>query len=268
MDICPDPLPDLALLLPREAFFEILWMLRRSLPPPLSDDPAELERRDRSAMAGVASLLPVTVAEGRLAAQFASADAWARDCQRLAAERRLEPGVASKCLAQSVSLMRELRAALRELRQLQKERRKREADAEAANRAEWEERSAVGMMRGALGEAEALEPVDAAADCETESHAAISETVERRRDVGGPGSGGAGEGVDGRHEAGHDLGWGCRPRFGRCCQSGRAAGNVRDGPIAGHRKLGGLNSWGAYASCIAPTLFVKNSGAVPSGTAA
>ena len=48
MDICTDPLPCLAQLLPREAFLEILWMLRRTLPPPLSDDPAELERRDRA----------------------------------------------------------------------------------------------------------------------------------------------------------------------------------------------------------------------------
>ena len=76
MDTCPDPLPDFAQQLPREAFFEILWMLRRTLPPPLSDDPVEVERRDRAAMATVTSLLPVTVAEGRLAAQFACTDAW------------------------------------------------------------------------------------------------------------------------------------------------------------------------------------------------
>ena len=200
MDICPDPLPDLALLLPREAFFEILWMLRGSLPPPLSDDPAELKRRDRAAMATVASLLPVTVAEGRLAAQFASADAWARDCQVLAAERRADTGWARKCMAQSVSLMRESRAALRELRQMQKERRRRETDAAAASRAEWEEHSAVGMMRGALEEAGASEPVADVSDCETESHVEISETVERRRDDG-EGSGEAGEDVDGRHKA-------------------------------------------------------------------
>ena len=214
MDLCPDPQPDLAQLLPREAFYEILWMLRRQLPAPLSDDPAELERRDRSAMATVASLLPVTVAEGRLAAQFASADAWARDCQRQAAERRLEPGVAQQCLAQSVSLMRESRAALRELRQMQKERRGRDADGAAANRAEWEQHSAVGMMRGALEEAG--EPVEAASDCETESHVGISETAERRWDDGVVrGSGGGGEDVDGRHKAGH------LPAKGQC-QRGEA----------------------------------------------
>ena len=165
MDILPDapfavPTPDLSQLLPRAAFYEILWMLRSSLPPPLTDEPAELERRDQAAMAAVASLLPVTVAEGRLAAQFASADAWARDCQGMAAERRLEPGLASRWLAQAVSLLREAKSALRELRQLQNARRKR--DAEAENRAEWEECRAIGMMRGALGE--------------TESQGGISET--------------------------------------------------------------------------------------------
>ena len=204
MDTCPDPLPDLSRLLPREAFHEILWMLRRSLPPPLSDDPAVLARRDRAALATVASLLPVTVAEGRLAAQFASSDAWARDCQALAAERRADTGWARKCLAQSASLMRESRAALRELRQMQRERRKREADSEAAGRAEWEEHSAAGMMRGALDDAGELEPVGASSDSETESRKEISETEERRRETHGSGNSAAGEGVEGRHKAGHD----------------------------------------------------------------
>ena len=161
--------PDLAQLLPRTAFYEILWMLRSSLPPPLTDDPVDLERRDQAAMAAVASLLPVTVAEGRLAAQFASADAWARDCQALAAERRADTGQMRRWLAQAVSLMRESRAALRELRQMQVARRKR--DAEAENRAEWEECRAVGMMRGALGE--------------TESQDGISETDLGREEAGG-----------------------------------------------------------------------------------
>ena len=155
MDICTEtqfPEPDLAQLLPRAAFYEIAWMLRRSLPRPVSDDPVELERRDQAAMAAVASLLPVTVAEGRLAAQFALADAWAREWQAMAAEQRLEPGLMRQWTAQAVSLMRESKSALRELRQMQTARRKRDADAEAANRAEWEERSAVGMMRGGLGE--------------------------------------------------------------------------------------------------------------------
>ncbi len=226
MDICTEtsfPQPDLAQLLPRAAFYEIAWMLRRSLPPPLTDNPVELERRDQAAMAAVASLLPVTVAEGRLAAQFASADAGARECLAMAAERRREPGLMRHWMAQAVSLMRESKSALRELRQMQKERRKREADAEAANRAEWEEHGAVGMMRGALDDAGELESVGAVADCETESHVKTSETVERRRDVGGSGCGEAGEGVGGRNSTRDDLG----------------GGSVRDsGGIAGMVGLG------------------------------
>ena len=122
MDICTEtsfPEPDLAQLLPRAAFYEIAWMLRQSLPQPLTDDPVELERRDQAAMA---------------------------------AERRLEPGLMRQWTAQAVSLMRESKSALRELRQLQAARRRRDADAEAANRAVWEERSVVGMMCAGLGE--------------------------------------------------------------------------------------------------------------------
>ena len=208
MDICTEtsfPQPDLAQLLPRAAFYEIAWMLRRSLPPPLTDDPAELERRDQAAMAAVASLLPVTVAEGRLAAQFASADAWAREWLAMAAERRQEPGLMRQWMAQAVSLMRESKSAPRELRQLQTARRKREADAEAANRAEWEEHSVVGMMRGALDDAGELEPVEVVPNSETESHVKTSETVERRLDVGGSGGRGGGEGMRSRCNAGNVL---------------------------------------------------------------
>ena len=151
MDVSPEPLSDLALLLPREAFYEILWMLRGVLPPPLTEDPTEEARRDRAAMAAVAELLPVTVPEGRLAAQFVMADSWARDCLRQAGERRRQTETARKCQAQAVSLMREAKSALRELRQLQTSRQKREASEAAMNRAEWAELSALGMMRTALG---------------------------------------------------------------------------------------------------------------------
>ncbi len=88
--------PTWGLLLPREAFQEIILILRGALPPPLSEDPAEEIRRDRAAMAGVAALKPVNAAEGRLAAQFVAADAWAMDCLRLAQVKRREPDLASQ----------------------------------------------------------------------------------------------------------------------------------------------------------------------------
>ncbi len=146
-----DPQPDWGRLLPREAFQEIILTLRSALPPPPSDDPADLARRDRAAMAAVAALLPANGAEGRLAAQFVAADAWAMDCLLLAGERRREFEVSRKCRAQAMSLMREAKSALRVLLRLQAERAKMEADETAAGRAAWVEHGAVRMMDEALG---------------------------------------------------------------------------------------------------------------------
>ena len=93
------PEPNWARLLPRDAFAEIILVLRGALPPPGLDDPDAMAwqdwaRRDRAAMAAVAALLPENAAEGRLAARFVVADAWSLDCLRLARERRHEPDIA------------------------------------------------------------------------------------------------------------------------------------------------------------------------------
>lgn len=142
--------PNWAQSLPREAFLEIVLTLRGALPRPVSDDPLDLARRDRAAMAAVGSLLPANAAEGRLAAQFVAADAWALDCLRLAEERRRDSEVSRRCKAQAMSLMRESKSALRVLLRLQAVRQKIEADAAAANRAEWVELAALGMMAEGL----------------------------------------------------------------------------------------------------------------------
>ncbi len=152
----PAPQPDWARLLPRDAFTEIILILRGALPPPGLDDPDEMTwqdwaRRDRAAMAAVAALLPENAAEGRLAARFVVADAWSLDCLRLARERRHEPDVARKCTAQALSLMRESNSALRLLLRLQAARRRIEKDAAASGRAAWVEHAAVGSMGEALG---------------------------------------------------------------------------------------------------------------------
>ena len=146
-----DPQPDWARLLPREAFQEIILILRGALPPPLSDEPADWVRRDRAAMAAVAALLPENAAEGRLAAQFVAADAWAMDCLRLAGERRREPDIARQCRAQAMSLMREGKSTLRLLLRMQAARRAIADDEAAASHAAWAEHSALGMMEEALG---------------------------------------------------------------------------------------------------------------------
>jgi hypothetical protein len=144
---------DWARSLPRDAFQEIILVLRGALPPPVTGDPGDEARRDRAAMAGVAALRPENAAEGRLAAQFVAADAWAMDCLRLAQEKRREPDIARKCRAQAMGMMREGKSALRMLLRLQAVRQKIEADEEAANRAAWAEHGAAGMMAEALAAA-------------------------------------------------------------------------------------------------------------------
>ncbi len=187
-----DPQPDWARLLPREAFHQIILTLRSALPPPLTDDPADEMRRDRAAMAAVASLLPENAAEGRLAAQFVAADAWAMDCLRLAGERRREPEIARKCRAQALSMMREAKSAWRLLLKAQAERRAIEADEAAANRAAWIEHGVTAMMSEGLTDGPAAAP-EARRD-----HPAPSGTAPARAPARAP------EGEDGRHMASQD----------------------------------------------------------------
>ena len=152
-DLPAPPQPDWIYALPREALSAVILILRATLPPPLLDTPAEWALRDRVAMAAVASLQPVTAAEGRLAAQFVAADAHASECLRLATERARQWEVSRKCRAQAMSMMRESRAALRMLLRLQAERRALAKDAAAAGTAEWVDPAAVNGMAEALVEA-------------------------------------------------------------------------------------------------------------------
>ncbi len=176
-----DPRPDLARLLPREAFLEIIVVLRESLPAPGSGGAAARARRDRAALAAVASLLPETAAEGRVAAQFVVADAWALDCLRLARERRLEFNVTQKCRAQAASLMREAKSALRRLERMQAKRERTEGDETASVRAAWAEHSAVGMMQAGLEAQEDAAEEVAAADEATVGERKAAAAAEMRK---------------------------------------------------------------------------------------
>ena len=149
-DVPASPQPDWTYSLPRDAFAEIILVLRGTLPPPAVDKPQAWARRDRAAMASVAALQPVTAAEGRLAAQFVAADAYGAECLRVAHVKRREPELARRCAAQAISMMRESKSALRMLLRLQAERRALAKDAAAATTAEWVEHAAVNMMAEAL----------------------------------------------------------------------------------------------------------------------
>jgi hypothetical protein len=47
----PQSHPDLSLQLHRDAYFQLIHTLRTSLPPPVTDTPEDLARRDNAAIA-------------------------------------------------------------------------------------------------------------------------------------------------------------------------------------------------------------------------
>jgi hypothetical protein len=142
--------PDWGRVLPRDAFYEIMRVLRRGLPRPETDDAASWARRDRAAMAGVASLQPANAAEARMAAQFVVADAYSLDCFRVAQESWQQPDVARRCAAQGLSMLRESKCAMRVLMRMQAARRLVAADDAEWGRAEWAEHAAASLMAEAL----------------------------------------------------------------------------------------------------------------------
>ena len=60
----------LASLLPADTYYQTVFTLNSLLPPPANDTPEDTARRDRAAMAHVASLRPADPEEANLAAQY------------------------------------------------------------------------------------------------------------------------------------------------------------------------------------------------------
>src|SRR5690242_7476701 len=99
--------PDLALQLPRDAYWQAIHTLHSFLPPPLSESPEDLARRDNAAIARVAAMLPVNAEEADLAARAVAHGDYGMDCLRLAgAFRSADPEKFLKCLAQAASMER------------------------------------------------------------------------------------------------------------------------------------------------------------------
>ena len=120
----PDHLHD---QLPADAYYHLIRTLCLTLPPPLSDSPDDLARRNHAAIARIAALAPANAAEADLAAQVVAASEQWKDCLRLARLPETTPKMALKCRAQAISMMREAQSALGLLLRLQEARRKREA---------------------------------------------------------------------------------------------------------------------------------------------
>ena len=122
------------------------------MPTPPPDYSAEdIDRRTRAAIAEVASILPSNAEEATLAAQYVGAKFYALDCLGLAGENRADTSCYLKCMAQAARTSREERGLRLLLQRLQAERRTREADSGATDRAAWTEYCAVGLMAEALG---------------------------------------------------------------------------------------------------------------------
>jgi hypothetical protein len=152
MDPNPEPL-DLTLQLPRDTYYQLIHTLRAALPPPVTDTPEDLVRRDNAAIAQVAALFPATADEAGLATTYVAANAQAMDSLRLARQYPDDPNFILKFTAQSANMMRQARATWSLLLRVQAERRKREADNAATDRAAWTEHCAIGLMAQALGRA-------------------------------------------------------------------------------------------------------------------
>jgi hypothetical protein len=152
MDLATEAEPSqLTYRLPRDAYWLLIHTLRTSLPPPpVTDTPDDVARRDNAAIAQVASLLPANAGEAVLGAQFVAAHAQAMDSLRQARDPGMDAGLVLKCSAQAASMMRQAQSALRLLQCLQAVRQKIEADNVAVDRAAWTEHCAAGLMAQAL----------------------------------------------------------------------------------------------------------------------
>jgi hypothetical protein len=144
--------PDLTLQLPRDVYHQVIHTLRTAIPP-VTDAPEDLAHRDNAAIAMVASLLPANADETNLAAQYAAASAHAIECLRQAQEHRGNLTNFLKCEARADSMQRQARGFRTLLLRVQAERRKRETDNTATDRAAWTEYCAIGLMADALGRA-------------------------------------------------------------------------------------------------------------------
>jgi hypothetical protein len=156
---------DPSIVLPRHTYWVVVDTLRTRMPDPPTDAPEYLARRDQAAIAHVASLLPGNADEAHIAARYVAASAWADDCLSLARQcRATDPANFLKCLAQANRTLREARGMRSLLQRLQAERRKREADPAATDRAAWTEHCAIGLMADALAEAPPPAPAAAPPD--------------------------------------------------------------------------------------------------------
>jgi hypothetical protein len=142
--------PDFDMQLERDIYYVVVQALREGLPPPVEDTPEGWLRRDRTAIATVASLVPVSSAEARLAAHHVAAVAHSDEALRQVVLQAADPKRLAQARAWSASMGREARGFLGSLLRLQAARQKREAHDASRESAAWSERSTLGLMTQAM----------------------------------------------------------------------------------------------------------------------
>ncbi len=164
MDIATEPQPpDPAVQLHREIQRRAADTLRGMLPPPIDDTPEARAIRDHAALAEVASLVPASPAEARLAANHVAAMDHASDCLRQVGLHAADPRRADQFRAQAASMGREARGYFNALVRLQVVRKKREADDPSREAAAWTEHRVLNEMTQALESLPPAPPPPAAA---------------------------------------------------------------------------------------------------------
>ena len=134
----------------RDGYYFLIDTFSSTLPIPPNETPESRNQRMQAAIASVAGLCPVGLAEARLAARYVAADDHASDCLRLVNQLHHDLPMQLKCRAQSVAMARQSESALRALMRLQAIRLKRDSKPETAAAAEWAEHIATQAMTAAL----------------------------------------------------------------------------------------------------------------------
>ena len=143
-------------------YHQLVHTLIEVLPPPRGGTPVGLQARKLSAIGKIAALAPLNADEADLAAHCIAARAQADEMLRLARLNEHDPALAGRLNAEYRSTMRLWLAVYTQLKRVQAERRKRDANAETANEDAWArhiaERSMLAVLE-AQPEAGAAEPV-------------------------------------------------------------------------------------------------------------
>jgi hypothetical protein len=162
MDASPSPQPEqpsrpLDDQINWDVYAEVARNFRDILPPPENDTQEALDRRNRAAIGIVSSLVPVTVAEGTVAADYVICYEQAHEAFRAARVITDNPDRQKEKLNWALRYVGKANACMATLLRMQSERRKREATPKGAMFADACESNVLHYLAVSLGYAEPTE---------------------------------------------------------------------------------------------------------------